>query len=70
MIEAKHYNAAGNMVIDNEIYGPPHPLCHHSDQTVGSRETEAQCQLLHWCHLDLIGLEAPGVHTVANAVGS
>ena len=58
MIEAEQYN----MAIGNEICGLPCP--HH--QILGWRVTEAQCQPLHWCHLDLIGLEAPGVHTGAH----
>ena len=68
MIEAEHYNVARNIAISDEIYGLPHPCCHC--WIVGLRVTEAQCQLLHQCCLDLIGLEAPGIHTVFNAIGS
>ena len=70
MIEVNHYNVDGNTVVGNEIYGLPQPRCHYHHQIMGSRLTETQCQLLHWCHLDLIGLEAPGIHTMASAIGS
>ena len=70
MIEAEHYNVARNMAIDDEIYGPPCSHCCHPDWIMGLRVTQAQSQLLHWCHLDLMGLEAPGSHIVANAIGS
>ena len=70
MIKAEHYDVARNMAKGDRIYGMPHPChcCHH--QIVGLRVTEAQCQLLHWCYLDLMGLEAPDIHTVADTIGS
>ena len=42
----------------------------HLHQITGLKGTEVQCQLPHWCNPGLICLEAPGIHTMADAKGS
>ena len=70
MTETRHHNVARIMGRFGKTCGQQQPQHLHLCWSMGLRVTEVQCQLPHWCHNGPKDLEAPCIHTMADAKGS